>query len=696
MADNNMTRCPQCGGKVTRDGRACICSSCGYIYIPQSENNMYASSGSDPYQNMNTNAGANSYQSNNVNSGTNPYQSSNVNPGYNNSNTNAGTHTYQSSNMNNKSYTYQSANTNQQRYVSPGMPQNQNATGKKSSGGVIALVIGIVIVPLIGFLTLAFFVAMTYLKTGSKDADLASSSSATSTSEEISTMEDGDISPTLNIGDNNLADAQDTLIDELVWRIFGKNLDEVTQEELDSVVSLDFDEFSRETYIMSYSLEDGTSGSFLTTFDSLPLDYLPHFTNLQELELRVGSIKGNSLRSLKNLSSLSGEFYDDFYTVCNPEQITYLGFYGGYGVMSKETLASFTSLQGLTLDCDDISDLSCLNAKTDLYELAILDADRIEDFSILYQMENLDYLYIQSSRLKDIGFVSNMPNLMGFGIEDTKVLNIDALEPYKEQLYSLYLLNNSDLEPCDFVTDMINLENLELSHAYSPDSTEADYRIPDLSNLTNLITLSLKGYEDFTSMEKLVNLESLSLEGIGYGKPIPQIRELPKLDELYMEDASICNEVIKDIAANENITYIDFEDAFLWGDISPILNMPNLMQLNMKKAEGGIIFDNVNTNESMLYLDMEGTRLNLVKENGEWDYSNDEEYVFAEHLDMFEAFPELLYLSVPSHEIQSVDFVSALQELEILDVEDNYITDIGPALDLPYCRVLCDNNPIAY
>lgn len=691
MADNNMVKCPQCGGKVSRDGRACICSNCGYIFIPKDEN-MYAASGTNPYQSTNTGTGM--YQGTNTSTGANMYQNGSMNSGsnpYHNAGS-SGTYSYQNTNMNTNAYSYQNANINQRQYVSGNIPQN--TTGKKGNGKVIAFVIGIIAVPLIGFLALVFFVALAYMKSNSNDTD--STSSSISQSEEISSAEADDNSLTESIGDGNLIAARDTLIDELVWRIFGKNLDEVTQEELDSVVELDFDEFSRDTYIMGYSLEDGTSGSFLTTFDQLPLEYLPYFTNLQDLELRVGTIRGDSLRSLKNLNSLSGEFYDDFNTVCNPEQISYLGFYGGYGIMSEESLASFTSLQGLTLDCDDISDLSCLNAKTDLYELAILDADRIEDFSILYQMENLDYLYIQSSQLKDIGFVSNMPNLMGFGIEDTKVLNVDALEPYKEQLYSLYLLDNSDLEPCDFVSDMINLENLELSHRYDPNRTETDYRIPDLSNLTNLVTLSLKGYEDFASMEKLINLESLSLENIGYGNPLPQIRELPKLDELYMEDASICNEVIKDIAANENITYIDFEDAFLWGDISPILNMPNLMQLNMKNAEGGIIFDNVNTNESMLYLDMEGTRLNPVKENGEWDYSNDVEYVFAEHLDMFAAFPELLYLSVPSHEIQSVDFVSALQELEILNVEDNYITDISPAVDLPYCRVLCDNNPIAY
>lgn len=487
-------------------------------------------------------------------------------------------------------------------------------------------------------------------------------------------------------------DAEGTVIEEIVWYAFAKEITEVTRDELESVDTIYFEEYDGNSYRVGYNLTDGESGDFLTAYDELPLEYLSCFPCLTTIDLYHGEIRDDSLRKLKELSGITGYFCKDLNEACNPETIRFLDYAGDSGVIKEDSFDNFTSLESLRLDCENVTNLNGLASQKHLTHLSIMNADNVSDFSFLYEMEGLEYLYIQSSQLKDIGFVANMPNLVDFGIEGTAVTSIDVIEPYKEQFETLSLIDNEELTSYDLVSDMVNLCMLDLT--CNGDDSDYVKAIPDMSKLTELFYLSLEGYNDFTSLEQLDQLESLFLKTSG-PCTIPQIRELPKLQELYWNDSIISSEALEDIVANETIGYLDFENSDIADDISIIFNMSGLSTLNLNNVICGIDFEKLEENISLSSLSMGETGLYALRTQTQDGFDMNLPYALDEHTDMFIKYPHLKYLSIPSQNITSIEFVMELQELQVLDIENNNVIDSTPAWDLPNCYVYEDGNPSA-
>lgn len=123
-------------------------------------------------------------------------------------------------------------------------------------------------------------------------------------------------------------------------------------------------------------------------------------------------------------------------------------------------------------------------------------------------MTQLEGLYIKAATLK--GFVKNMLNLKEFGLEGTSVVDISALEDYKEQLTKQVLIENYKIPEYSFVSDMTNLEELQIVGA----DGSYDVTMPDLSKCTKLRILTIHDYGYIDSLKYLVNLEELTLHHI--------------------------------------------------------------------------------------------------------------------------------------------------------------------------------------
>lgn len=60
-----------------------------------------------------------------------------------------------------------------------------------------------------------------------------------------------------------------------------------------------------------------------------------------------------------------------------------------------------------------------------------------------------------------------------------------------------------------------------------------------------------------------------------------------------------------------------------------------------------------------------------------------DEVSLSDHMDFFMNFPNLEQLYVQKGDIHTIDFVKEMEHLRILDITDNYISDISALHELP-------------
>lgn len=72
-----------------------------------------------------------------------------------------------------------------------------------------------------------------------------------------------------------------------------------------------------------------------------------------------------------------------------------------------------------------------------------------------------------------------------------------------------------------------------------------------------------------------------------------------------------------------------------------------------------------------------------------------DEVALDEHMDFLKKFPGLKELYVSENNLTDLSFAEDLQALEVLDITDNYITELRPLAELPSLRkVICPGNPL--
>ena len=214
--------------------------------------------------------------------------------------------------------------------------------------------------------------------------------------------------------------------------------------------------------------------------------------------------------------------------------------------------------------------------------------------------------------------------------------------------------------------------------------------------MTNLKSLSIDGYDKFTNLACLTGLTELTIECPGSGDG-EFLKSLPDLERLSLTDMSVYSGFMDGISSLENLKYLSLEESFVWCDISPVFGLPNLRELNLEWTECGLCPEKLTDSESLAYLWLEHTTFDSLSEDGTWDYSNyDNELPMQGVLDVLTTHtPNLTDLYVPEQELDNLDFTENLPMLMVLDVTDNYITDLSPLTKLDMLiAVLCEDNPV--
>lgn len=485
----------------------------------------------------------------------------------------------------------------------------------------------------------------------------------------------------------------------LLERVYAKPIDEVSYEEICGIVCLDFyylDGANKDTIALDVGLSDGSWRSYLLDKPSIDMGDLACLEGLEELYLLESYVHASirtDWHNLKRLQFLScNATMEELTKYMDVSQLVYLELKGAPGMWDLSAVSAYTSLDCLVLDTDTLTDITGISQVPQLTALYIESGDKIDDFSELYNMPQLEQLSIRSAGLNDIGFVSGMDNLQYLELEKTKVRDISALADCADTLICLYLTEDYEIEDISPVLACTGLEELQLWVRSSRGE------MPDFSAMENLWFLSISGYESFDNLASLSGITELTLNRAYPEKNRLPLAELPNLKTLNMIDTSFHSNTVEELVSGlDQLEVLNLKGSFLWSDISPVFGLPNLVELNLEGVTCGLMPDRLTVCENLTSLNMTKTVFRSLTEEGEWDHKNDDTKISTQEvLDvMAPCMPMLNTLYAPGQKLDDLSFAANLPELWMLDVTNNNISDLSPLLELEWLNVLrCGGNPV--
>lgn len=483
------------------------------------------------------------------------------------------------------------------------------------------------------------------------------------------------------------------LFQQFLAKLFEKDYQKVTAKELAQVTALHL--YEKEGYlIIAYTLNGDSTGSFYFNQNSLNSTDFACFPQLQSLEIH-NSLSTGALDGLNKLTKLScRNSPQELLSIIDPLQLTELEIDNDLFLQGIENIEAFSNVEHLRLESVHAKDLSPLLKLEHLTTLELIDCERVEDFSALYQMPQLESLTVDSNKLRDISFVSNMPNLKELSIQNSLVIKLDALADCADTLQKLDLSSNYKVADRNYtvVSQLTNLTQLTLTASY--DHEDPPF-LPQLANMPKLTQLSIQGYDDFSPIADAPLLEKVTLTRC-YANDYSALESLPHLTSLCLNDISIMENTLETVGKLTSLEQLYLDDDFIWGDCNALLNLPNLKEYSMKDCTTGFDVNNIQLNENLkiLYLSHITTKA-LV--DGKWDYqsNNENNFYLADYADIFQNYPNLEELYLAENTLSDVTFAKELKHLKVFDITDNYVTDLSPLSELAELKsILCARNAV--
>ncbi len=678
---NEIQKCPMCGTRLKMINDRMTCKNCGYYVRSQQEQTASGASYEYPvgqpsnaaaqtdaarqdggsFQDNGSGQNGSSYQNNGSGQNGSPYQNN-------------------ASGQNGSPY-QNSASFHPASIVPPMEP-------KKNSGTIIAVISIISAVVLIGA---AAFLVTLFSNTADildhavqygSHAGSASPSSSDLLDYLVNSMEnDASVQPTEQPAVRRKI-PQSTFFIQMAEEIWNKGYRVITAEEYDSLTALKIDTDEK---TITYQLNHGDSQ--VLTFQSYTdkkLSDLGAFTGLEFLSIDDDLDRGD-LDGLYHLYAVYAEnsIEELLKIIPSPENIEELGVESTFFEKSLEGLESFPSLLYLSVDYDDLEDISLLAQFPNLLGLTLEDCDDLTDYSPLMSLTKLEVLGIASSQLKTIDFIKAMPNLTHLRIEDSKITSLEALKSCPN-LVLLSLTDNYQIKDDDYsaVSELEMLEDLTISLGHI-------FNLPSLEKLTRLERLYLKNVDDPAPLKDAVNVTSLVLDDISWWD-LEVLVPMENLFSLTLKDCHLYT--LEPLTRLSSLMILDLEDTNIYGNIEEIFGIPGLYYLNLSECQGGIDFDNLPVNESLQILNL--NEFSIMKDPSFG--SNDRTTIeMSTHYELFDSFPFLTELSLASDRIDSIEFVENLPLLQYLDITNNNVTSLKPLEELQDFQIVrCGRNTI--
>lgn len=666
---NEITKCPMCGTKLKMIDGKMTCKQCGY-YL-RNDNGGQPDSAGQHYSTEQQ-----QYNSQQYGTGQQQYNSQQYSTGQ-------------------QQYNSQQYGTGQQQYNN----NQQYSSGQHNSGQTNSTV-AIVTAVTVSIACIVVFAVIILFRTGVFDGMLKSmkpSSNRESWEQEANSSESGAEpivsdsaeSPSQNKGNSATGTTsaklpKSSFFRELAEAIWEKDYNTISAAEYDSLTAL---QINREEKSIHYCLYNGEVEE-LTYENDYGMDYadLSSFTGLEFLSID-DDLKQGDLDGLEYLYAVYAEnTIDDLVKIIpHPEYIENLSISDTFLKRNLDGLENFPNLLYLYVEYDYLEDISALTNFPDLLGLALIDCDKVTDFSPLMTLTNMEELRIEADTLKSIDFVRNMPALTDLQIESEQLSNVNALEACPDLTYlALYLDDAYDVKDYSVIGQLTNLVDLTLEMDWGRNGV-----LPSFENLTQLQYLSLKNAGSLSALETVGNITYLSLENCS-GWELESIASMQELRTLVINDFSSYVSSLEPLTRLPNLTALSLEETSIFGNIEDIFGIPTLQALYLNDCQVGLDFDNLPVNESLEILSLSDIR--ILKDPS---YNNGDTVSISDHYDMFDCFPNLTELYAASLKIDSIDFVTKLPHLQYLDITDNNVTSLKPLESLDdFWVVWCGKNTI--
>lgn len=567
-------------------------------------------------------------------------------------------------------------------HTSPPVVYVSSSAAKKKSHIGLAALIGVILVSFFILLSVAYYII------GEMDDNFSSASSYVSEALNEDEFFDSDLTYPL---------PESEFFQELVSQIFEKKFDEITEEDIARITQLHFYYDADDRECVYAFLDDGSVYNYFVN-NELYADYadLSCFTNMELLTLEYGYPSTYDLEGLTNLTGIASDMSltDLAEALPCPEKLTTVEIYSTIFVSSLEGIETFPNLTSLTVDSSSLEDISQLSSAPQLEQLNLTNCDWLEDFSPLYELTNLATLTIDSSALKDIGFVKEMPNLSYLCIRNAELLkSIDALSERADTMHYLYLEDTWELADYSVLETLTNLEELQFYVSSYQDSA-----LPSFEAMENLTYLNIYGAGDLSALSGAKNLlyltlDSCNCENLSF---LSNMESLLSLELTYMSGYFVDLEPIK---ALPKLQRLIINDSTAYANVESLLGIPTLTEFYMNGCEIGFRPDLVPYNENLMILDMSDVTLYPIENPNDYGWLEDsEELLLSEHTEIFANFPHLCELYLAQNDLDDISFISeiGLHDLQVLDITDNYITDLSPLSELEYLHTIKGaGNPFA-
>lgn len=474
----------------------------------------------------------------------------------------------------------------------------------------------------------------------------------------------------------------------LIEDMFDKDYNSITEEEINTIVSIRIDRNDEE---LKCGLSDGTMHSYHLFDSSYSTADLNCFKGLQYIDVDT-ELKSSDVKSLKNLKGIFSEnTISDFVKIIpNHNNIVSLGSYEDFFVTNLDGIDSFKNLQQLYIESSYLSDISALKKLTKLKYLCLDDARNVTDFTPVTYLTSLEVFDVTSASIKNLSFLDKLNNIKEFTLRESKIIDISPLAKYKSTLTKLCLYENYDVKDYSVIGEFTNLT--ELSIYGNPDAA-----MPNLSKNVRLETLMLERVNDLNILSTVKNISELYLKNCSFME-LPDLSHLTYLYYVRIDDSASLLTNLTPFTKLPALECLDISNTKVVGNVEEIFDIPTLYELYMDNCNVCIDFSEIQGNENLEILSMNNIIVMEygLNEYGDTDIYNSKKVDINEELGFFiQKFPYLSELYIAGDGITNLDFVQYLPFLEIIDVSDNYISSLAPLKDLTDLSVVwCKDNTI--
>lgn len=512
---------------------------------------------------------------------------------------------------------------------------------------------------------------------------------------------------------------QSGAIGQFVYRVFGKNAEELTQEELNSIQYIDLqDSWSDGVIDIRYSMADyrdyvpdmwdtvpeyneslpfAFTEEFEATIQTVSVNFLDGrsdvvYADLQQLKglrgLNLNNYTSINLSALPNLSLIICDGTDiatlqksnvptDQIEVLMAERIDLTG------------IKEFTALKRLYLDYNEFAQLEEVTECKSLEELYCIDMKGDKSYEILSKMPPLKKLYIDGSSegVKDLSVLSNLTSLECLSIVDTQILNIDFLKEL-QNLKVLRLVDNDALEKMSVLGELTNLEYLELD-LDTLNGRQPEYQ--SIGKLKNLKKLALEVVYELDFLYELDQLEELIIDLTFYNYMLEPIRQMKNLESLTLlrchsqfNDGFACLSELPNLK-KLTIASMEFDED---DPVDGLFALENLEELHINSCSIYTAPYGVTVGDNLKVLDLAYTKFRVMPDYGEYMYVGyDDPIIFQTVLDPYFGASSLEELYLDYCTFIDLSGIGNLSNLRVLSLNRCDLTEL-PGTDLAGCESL--------